>query len=213
MPGYRAMRGEFPPGNLYLSSAGGWASTPDAADLHITGDIDIQIECFPDNRASGAIQLLIAKWAGSNAFRLSLDSVGYLQLYLTDGTTTIGASSSVKAPAGRNWFRATWRQSDGRVQFFRSADGSTWTQLGADQVISLTAINAGTSALEVGSYFSGTQRLAGIVYAVRILNGIGGTTVVDADFSAPASNFVMAGTTYHDGTRLWTINGTGWAWK
>jgi hypothetical protein len=123
---------------------------------------------------------------GSGALGLTLSADGTAQ------STAAVSSAAVSFTVGQvGWVRATWRASDGRVQFFTAADSATypssWTQLGTDQTGHVGAIFDSAVSLEVGSRWIGTSMLlTGTVYRAIVKNGIGGTTVFDADFDAQA---------------------------
>lgn len=169
-----------------------WA--PDSAPLSITGDIDIQVRARGIAWSTGS-GVLIGKWAVSGQFSYRLiQSGGALRLDLTTtGTTPITGTSSISmntagfANGSSAWVRVTWRQSDGRAQFFTAPDSllvpSAWTQMGTDITIAAASIFDGTSVLELGSSVLGTTPFLGDIHRVRILSGIGGTVAFDADFA------------------------------
>jgi hypothetical protein len=85
--------------------------------------------------------------------------------------------------------RATWRASDGRVQFFTSTnDGQSWQQLGSDAAFEFppASINAGTAPLWIGVRDdpdgNQTNRFAGRVRRAEVRDGIDGTVVASPDF-------------------------------
>lgn len=169
--------------------SGNYAIRVDAAAVDISSDIDIRSRAAASSWASGSVQTLVSKWTGSsNAYMLRVSATGALQLSLSqDGSTATTATSSqvlgVSALA-ETWARATWRASDGRVQFFTSPDGQTWTQLGTDQTIALASIANATAEVIVGARNSGvTEVFSGRIYRAQIRNGIDGTIVFDADFT------------------------------
>ncbi|MCA1572820.1 MAG: hypothetical protein LC798_21510 [Chloroflexi bacterium] len=100
--------------------------------------------------------------------------------------------------------RVTWRQSDGKVQFFTSTGGITWTQLGIDRTIAIASIFSGTSILELGSQLAGTSNpLSGNLYRAQVRNGIDGTVVADYDPSLAVAPYA----TFTDSTgKVWTFN-------
>lgn len=179
--------------------SGDYASTPDAAALDITGDIDLRVEAALDDWSPTGFMALVAKWTASGdqrSYQLRITTAGEIELvWSTDGTlanvvsenSTVGLGGVV-SNGGRIWVRATLDVDNGAsgydVTFYHSTDGSTWTQLGA--VVTggaTTSIHAGTAIVEVGSVNVGTATLAdGGVYNAQILSGIDGTTELDANF-------------------------------
>lgn len=190
--------GQFSRGYLRLTGqSGNYASTPDSAALSLTGDIDIRVKVAMDDWTPGATQALVAKRGGSslNSYMAEVSTAGKITLVLSaDGTAETTATSSVAAgftDGTTNWVRATWRQSDGRVQFFTSSNGTAWTQLGTDQSIAIASIADTASQLEIGSRSSGTiDNLKGNVYSVSVRNNIlddGTGIVASPDFTAVAA--------------------------
>jgi hypothetical protein len=189
--------------NGYLrfpNASGTYASIPDSPALSITGDIDIQVQAAVIWAYTPATQMLVAKWSavGQLSYRLFVQTTGALTLSLiSDGTN--GANATSSAVLGLNhftpkWVRATWRQSDGRVQFWTSDDGVAWTQLGTNQTISnvtVPSIFDSTSVVEIGSSILGTTSLlaSGKVYRIRIYGDLAQTDLrLDANFTGQANH-------------------------
>lgn len=185
---------------LYLpGSNGNYASTPDAAVLDITGDIDIRARVALDDWTPAATQTLVSKRGAAGQRSWQLDVVatsGVLRLGWTEDGTTFILESSTAAPTvsdgARLWIRATLDVDDGGgnyvVKFYTGGAGETpaWVQLGATVTIAAgpTSIFSSTSPVECGSSVGGTtQLMAGALYRAQIYDGIGGTLVFDADFS------------------------------
>lgn len=193
-------------GALWLPGVvGQYAVTADHASLDITGDIDIIVRASPDDWAPGTAAALVSKENVSTqrSFNLRIAATPSLMLS-TDGTAEVAATSSAAVPftAGQvGWLRATWRASDGRVQFFTSSDGTAWTQLGTNQTIAVPSIFNSTTPLHIGIRGNGTtQPLFGKVYRAIVKSGIDGTTVFDCDFSTWANGDGMGGYPEFDAT-------------
>jgi len=192
--------------------AGRYITCPDAAALDITGDLELVAYLAADNWANGSSQAVVAKQSSGTerSYYLDLTGTGLPSMNLSangSAATTTNSSAAVGFSAGQaGWVKSTWRQSDGRLQFFTAAgqlgEPPSWTQLGTDRVLAVASIWAGTSAIEVGSRFGGSLPLTGKVYRAIIRSGVGGTTV--ADF-----NSLLSGPTgYTDAYgRVWTIVG------
>ncbi len=189
---------------LYLPGVNAnWATAPDAAVLDITGDIDLRVKVALDDWTPSASQTFISKWdsAASNnrGFIFEVQSTGILNLQLSaDGSAQSAANSTVATgltDGSTKWVRATYRQSDRRVQFFTSDDGITWTQLGADVTSAQTSIYANISVLGIGGITNvtaaGGQTPRGKFFRAQVLNGIGGTVAFDANFESSITSLLQ----------------------
>jgi hypothetical protein len=176
--------------------AGNLISTPYDPAFDIAGDIDLRAEAEVTDSGTGRV--LIGRNVGY-IFRVSANNALTLILW-DEGGTGIAVNSSVVPPTGRWHLRATWRQSDGRVQFFTSptgADGS-WTQLGTDQTIVMLNLSPAPNALTVLSRGVGSAENA-TGYRVEVRSGIDGPVV--ASWRARD----MGQTGGMSGGRQWTI--------
>lgn len=214
---------KLPLSALYLpGTSGNYVSTPDAAGLDVTGDIDIRIKAALDDWTPAANTALVAKYIfGTNnrSYQLRVNTTGTLSLvWSTDGTSgTVVTATSTVAPTVNDgeflWVRATLDVDNGAsgkdVKFYTSTDGWVWTQLGTTVTTAgTTSIFASTAPLEVGASENGTNTLlAGKVARWTVLSGIEGTPVASGDTTTPDD-------TFRDGQgNLWTVNGSGWSWK
>jgi hypothetical protein len=180
-------------GENYLYQPGvtlNWASTPDAAPLDITGDIDLRVDVALDSWSSS--QYLLGKAAtGQRSYNLVIVSGGFLRLEISnDGTTVINITSTVAVglSAGqRRWVRGTLDVDNGAsgrtATFFTSTDGVTWTTLDTVTSAGTTSLFAGTVGLIIGGNGFGGFEAAGKFYRAQVRNGINGTVVFDADFT------------------------------
>lgn len=193
-----------------------YASTPDSIFLDIVGDIDLRADVTLTDWTPTAASALIAKWnvPASLSYLFTLEADGTLMItWSANGTATTSIASTVPVPiiAGRLAVRVTLDVDNGaagKTATFYTAPvlTGTWTQLGAPVTTAgTTSIFLGTSIGEIGTHTAGsTAPLNGIVHAVEIRNGIGGTAGANPDFAAQPSgtrSFVdPAG-------RTWTLNG------
>lgn len=203
-------------------TSGGFASTPDAAALDITGDIDIRCRVALTDWTPSGQQPLVAKWnvtGNQLSYEFRITTTGILQL-LWSTTGAVGGlltADSTVAPSvidgGILWVRATMDVVSGAnrvITFYTSTDATndhtlvTWTQLGATVTTAgTTSIYAGTATLAVGARSDDVERITGYVYAAAVLNGIGGTVVANPNFTGLA----LGATSFVDGAgRTWTIN-------
>lgn len=184
---------------LYLPGVtGNYASTPDSAAVSVTGDMEVVLRVGMDDWTPASQQTLIAKYgsAGNISWALAVNGGGVTLPTSVDGTATQIANSTGGALALTDgvtyWVRATVQPNtpggSKTTRFYYAADQTTepssWTQIGSDVVTAGgTSIFDSTTAVEIGSLLTGTQTLSGKVFRAIIRNGIGGTTVFDADFT------------------------------
>ena len=183
-------------GYLYCSGvSGNYASVPDAAALDVTGDITFESDFIVSQFPVSSDKALISKYNTGNsqrAFVLQLKSSGRVQLVLSpNGSSSASDSSSmnfssVLSARTRASVKVTWRQSDGRTQYFIKQNGS-WSQVGTDQTTSVSAIHNSTQQVEIGSHSGGASSVAAElgVFSTKIYGSINDTNkVLDVDFTA-----------------------------
>ncbi|MEU9285961.1 hypothetical protein AB0D57_14855 [Streptomyces sp. NPDC048275] len=191
------------------------ASTPDAAALDITGDLDVRAEVRLDDwQANSQPQVVLAKWNEAVNQRSWMMFVYQRELWLytsADGTAEHQTRSVTKLavpPTGRLALRATIDVNNGAggktVQFFTAPTLSgPWTLLATNTTSGTTAIFNSTTVLDVGSGFGNRFfNMGGAVYRAEVYNGIGGTLVASPTFTAQT-----AGTTgFTDSAgRTWSV--------
>ena len=210
-------------GTPFLNLLGGSsdnASTPDAAALDITGDIDIRIELYMPDWDTGALIDLAAKYettGDQRSWALWLTASGTLNWRWTTAGTLASATdkestAAVTVPAsGRMALRITHDVDNGAVgntvTFYTSSSiTGTWTQLGSAVVTAgTTSIFSSSAPVEVGNITDLTgSGPVGRVQQFRILNGIAGTEVANPDFTAQT---VGAASFADSAGRTWTMNG------
>lgn len=215
-------------GSVALDLPGGsgdYATTPDAAALDITGDIDVRFDatlanwCLADYPSNGQSFFdrteLIGKSASGQVSWILYARLSRLYLeWSTDGSALSTAESTVDLPltsSGRLAVRATLDVDNGAsghtVTFYTSDSISgTWTQLG-DAVVGsgTTSIHSGTAALRIGDVPGVPYSEAiGLVHGAEVRSGIGGSAVANPDFTAQSSGT----TSFADGAgRTWTLGG------
>jgi hypothetical protein len=178
---------------------GNYLSSPDAASLRLTGDIDLIARLALDDWTPSSVTNLIAKFSttGQFAYRLYIDTSGRPVFgYSNDGTTLIARTASTATgvtDGAPKWVRATMDIDNGssqhEVKFYLSDDGSSWTQLGTTVTTAgVATIFAGTSTIGIGDRSNTAgQTSAGKFYRAIIKDGIGGSTVLDVDTSVITS--------------------------
>lgn len=193
----RVRKSPAPSGYLLLGAEPSGATTPDSANLSITGDIDIRIDIRPD--AWGTDAGLCNKYnstGNQRSWMLALNDDNTLSLlWSADGSATITKTSTaaITPPAsGRLAVRATLDVNVGgttnEVKFYTATtiDGS-WTQLGATvSTGGVTSIFDSTAAVGIGlanSTILVATDLVGRIYGFEVYQGIAGTLRADVDLS------------------------------
>jgi hypothetical protein len=195
------------------------ASTPDAAALHVTGDLDVRFDIRPVDWFDATSTTIMGRYgaAGNRSWRVLLNN-GFLQLFWSsNGTATIGASMALVDGVGALTPRMRVRivldvdngaaGSTARFYVGPSLDGP-WTQFGADVVtVGTTSIFAGTAPLEVGDVAAAVAPPSSFrLYGARVLNGIAGTPVASPDFTLQTPTT----TAFADAVgRTWTVTAGG----
>lgn len=200
-------------GLILTGASGDYASTPDAASLDITGDIDLRCLVPADDQWAQAGSL-INKYIGSidqRSYHFRVLSGGELRFdWSPDGTTPMGEQSDAIDPTFPVAVRVTLDVDDGagnHVVEFSSGPSLSgpWTTIGSSiTVAGTTSIFAGTAELKVGADGGGSNNFDGTIGAVEVRDGIGGTVVANPDFSAQT-----IGTEQFDDSagNTWTLQG------
>jgi hypothetical protein len=178
---------------LYLPGIlGNFASTPDAAALDLTGDVELVARVAALDWSPAANMRIIGKRStalGGN-YELSLDASGFLAWAnaASGGVASVSTAAVSFTDGTAGWVKVTYRNSDRRLQFFTAADSASepgvFTQLGTDVTHLASGNIADTNTLCVGGIGSAFNPWSGNIYRAIVRNGIGGTTVFDADFTA-----------------------------
>jgi hypothetical protein len=208
-------------GMVTQGGSDGGASTPDAASLDITGDLDLRVEITARDWTPSLVDHLVTKWTttgNQRSYALILNTDGTLGLLWSTNGTAVTTKTSTEAPSipasGRLALRATLDVDNGAVgndvKFYTasSIDG-TWTQLGSTVTTAgTTSIFASTAVGYIGASDAGvTSRFGGVVHAAQILSGINGTVVANPDFTAQANAAASFADTATP-AKTWTINST-----
>jgi hypothetical protein len=174
-----------------------FASTPDSAALDITGDIELVARVALADWSPASSQTIIGKWrisVASRSYQLVQNGTT-LTLFASSNGLNNGASEQVGAFFGAAvdgmtyWVKATRVSGTGACALYYAPDQPTeptsWTLLNAPTMTYTGPIFSGAGVLEVGSTGDGsTFNATGRIYRAIVRDGIGGTTVFDADFSA-----------------------------
>lgn len=209
--------------DLYLNlpgASGDYASTPDAAGIDITGDINLVAYVAMTDWTPAAQSALVAKFTttgNQRSYGMTVETSGALGIAWSANGTAVISKTSTANPSVSNggwlWVRATLDVDNGAsgndVTFYTSPDGVTWTQLG-DVVTTATATSIfdSTAVLEIGGTTSGTAlRTTGKVGIARVYSGLAFSSLV-AEFN-PDLNAKRGDTSLTSSAtaEIWTVNG------
>lgn len=211
----------FPTGGALnvTGNSGSRADTPDAADLDITGDIDIRAVIRLPDYSTGANQTIVSKYnttGNQRSYGLRVSSTGALQLLfsLTGATGLSFSSTQTLYDMGINdndtvAIRVTRVAATGTFAAYIGSEDtiapSSWIPVGTTLVGTVGNLFAGTAVLELGSHSAGTTELAtGLIVMAQVRNGIMGAIVATPDFTAETPGTLS----FADATgKTWTMRG------
>lgn len=197
--------------------ASNYATTPDTAANSLTGSIDIRVKLAATDYTPAATEVYVSKQQVSGSqqsYEFLMLTAGTLVFrYSPDGTTgamrTATASTATSVTNGtRTYLRCLYNTSTGDVIFYKSTDGTSWSQIGTTQTITSGAIFNGTLQLAVGARADGSSPMSGLIYSAEVRNGT--TDTVVASFTAEdAVTDADTTITSHATGEVWTINKSG----
>lgn len=234
MSGYRPLRngGELNAGLYLPGAAGTYVSTP-----HVAGQAGDNMEWRFDVTyktgvavagAAGKVASIGA--AGSFGWYVFLrSSVDQMAARVSDGTASTASTAVAWATAAglsegdRVRLRATYTRDTGAGQYALAyywskdfgpalTDVTDWTQIGSTETgASIGASSDYNAPLTVGAYRASDAGWPGI-YRDFVFY-VNGTVYANLTWRSSPTPWTMAGTTYHDGARVWTLNGAQWEWR
>jgi hypothetical protein len=148
-------------------------------------ELDVRFKCLVFD-PGGTDRLVSKRHAGDVPWDISWNvNIQYLNVY--DGTTTISLGEHGVAEGSVTWFRVTIEPDaePGKRRFtgYKSDDGVTWTQFATTLSNTSGPLNTNSSNVQVGAWGNGANGfLEGEVYAVQLLDQIGGTPVLDISY-------------------------------
>lgn len=185
---------------LYTTGVvGNDATTPSATPLNINGNIECVIRVALDDWTPTAAATLVSKYNGTastGGYEFQINPTGEMRSVWDNGVAVVGVQSNA-IPSFMDgtayWLKYTIQPNNGaggaNCDFYWAADQSvepsTWTRLGT-QVVTTTTVNSiatSTAGLRVGSRNGTSNQSQGKFYRVIVRDGIGGTTVFDANFT------------------------------
>lgn len=181
----------------YLRVVGGdgnYASAPHIAAYDITGDIDVRVKVSLDDwTPAGSMALVTQYGSGANtSWGMRITNTGLIHWRWDNDTSVVSEFSDALGftDGTVHWLRVTMDVDNGSsnydVTYYKSDNGVDWTQIGAvDHGAAATQIATSTAPIEIGSDQDGDGSNAiGNYYCAQVYDGIGGTLVFDADFTA-----------------------------
>lgn len=167
-------------------SNGGYLTTPNSAANTITGSIDIQARILKADLNAASVPI-IKKDNSPNSYYFGLNNGKLIFTYSTDGVSVKGSASTVAINNGAIWVRVIFNTSTGEIKYSTATDSINpppnalyWTQLGSVITTTPGLINGASGAVKVAG--SSSPDAAGLnLGRVRVLNGIGGTPVLDVN--------------------------------
>lgn len=179
-------------------------TTPHVAADNITGPLDVRMRIWPDKwaRSRTGSQPLLAMWepTGNNRqWEISLNGPGVIEFaWSVTGLTGQGGMIGAQLIAAQHpiWLGITFTPNDGAggktLRLYRydgvtpPADITTWTAVEVVTQVGTTSIFATSTAALRTTLNPGSQTTRGQLFNAQVRNGINGTLVANADFSAQA---------------------------
>ena len=213
-------------GYLYLpGESGNYASTPDAAALDITGDLVLIAELDLDDWTPASVSDVVNKWGGATAswwWQLNTDGTMRFRFYDGGGTLRIfSLSDPVTSSSGIYFIGIALDVDNGSggsdVEYFDSADGSTWNSLQSRTIGTTNGdMQSSSSDVYIGTRDGTNDPLMGGVRRVKIASsGDIGTSnfVFDADFTQLTASEVDNSSFTEETGKTVTLNGSAWHYK
>jgi hypothetical protein len=186
------------------------AVTPAVDALNITGDIDIRTEAALDWRNPDEAQGIVGRWGNGADIWLLWVYQGRIRLNWFDSTgglwTVQGAVPD--ALSERAAIRATFDADNGAggitaTLYWSDTIAGPWTQFSTTTATGTQTLTTNSTPLTIApDDNTGLTHATGKLYAVQVRDGIDGTLVVNADFTAQP----VGATAFTDTTGLdWTV--------
>lgn len=206
-----------PNGLAVTGVANSCSSTPDAAALDITGNIDISGLVRLADYSNGANQTIVAKYlttGNQRSYGLRVGATGApAMLYSITGAAGLTATATVTVYdlgfADGDWIpmRVTRVAATGVITFYigdrLNLDTAVWTQIGSPIAGTSGNLFSSTAELTVGVAGGNVDRATGVIAQIRVRSVIAGTQVANPDFYKQATGTAV----FADAAgRTWTVN-------
>lgn len=175
------------------------ATTPNtAATDNGSGAIEVIFKIDADDYTTGTNNILLDNATGANGYRVNI-----LNSIIRMGTAAASANSTAHGVTGLYWFKISSTGSGGTITFYKSPDGTTWTQISQTTDVARGASGLNTA---VGSLIAGTLPFNGKIYYLSYAKSIGGTPSFVFN---PAGVAKLAASFVSSTGETWTINTSG----
>jgi hypothetical protein len=179
---------------VFPGVTGNYCSVPNAANLQITGDIEVVVRCSLTDWTPVTIQTLVSRDgipgggapAGSRSWSTRIHTTGQILFLMSaDGTAGPTQVSSAVIPftdGAMGWLKITRVATSGLVSFYSAPDSITeptsWTARSTATINAGINLPAGNAAVGIGQRQT-LEPLNGRIARAIVRNGIAGTTVLD----------------------------------
>jgi hypothetical protein len=200
-----------------------YASVSDAASFDISGDLTLEVDVTIPEILPNHTHRLLSKYntnTGNRSYQLALVNTSKLQFTISSNGSFQAENSKISTSTltsqgivdgQRLTIKTTWRQSDGRVQFFFKTSNGSFTQLGSDQTSDAGSIYNSNANVNIGATNEGqiTNIFKGAFHSAKIYASINETNkVLDVDFTDSSVADGAASFTCSTGQTV-TINKSG----
>lgn len=173
---------------------GNYLSTPAAASVDITGDIEVVVRVALTDWTPASTQALVVRDgsaagapAGTRSWTFRVGPANLFFLMSADGTagpTQVGSTFIPIADGVMGWLRVTRVRATGLVSFYSAVDSPTepavWTARSTGTINAGVALPTVTAPLMLGQRLA-AEPLNGRLSRVIVRSGIAGTTVFEFD--------------------------------
>jgi len=195
-------------------TAANYAQVPDALALDLGTAFQFDVDARANDWTPSALQNFLGRWAAAKrAYTLGVNTNGTLFCNITtDGDIATLATWTSTDPIGfADYARGQVRfRRDGTLgQFYKSTNGTDWTQVGTD-VTGSTALAPFATDIElrIGEN-SGAGFFAGKIFSVKVYSDAGTTVAYNIDFSTIGKKLANGDTFVCATGQTVTLNSSG----
>jgi len=190
-----------------------------SADFVPNGDLDVRVLVAPDRWTPAFWQMFAGQYdtaVNQRAWRFGIDVFDSLVAnFSTDGFTDRGENARLPVSVRdgtRRWVRMTLEGSTGRLRYWESEDGASWTQLGDDRTFdAVTEFHDSSGPVYVGADRPRSDNpFEGKLYYLEIRDGVDGPVLANLDFRTAGQMGETAATWIDDHGNVFIASGSGW---